>query len=224
MVTTEIKRQAKKFRKLYRLKDASWQNLTDILQEQGFMVIEFNPVINDKDVETVIRKLGLEENIRHSKGFLYHDGNYRLVFINEKLTDQEKAIVLAHEEAHYFCGHTTARIGRDVVEEFEANEFVHYIMEKRPAEKIREFGRRNKKRILTGVLILSLTGGGITAAKQYRDWKVYEGTYYVTVHGEKYHVKDCVTIQGHKTRRLTKEDVESGRYEPCSVCMPDRNQ
>ena len=57
--------------------------------------------------------------------------------------------------------------------------------------------------------------------KKYHDRKIYEGNYYVTVHGEKYHLRNCMTIEGHYVRRLTKKDIESGEYEPCSVCIPD---
>ena len=62
--------------------------------------------------------------------------------------------------------------------------------------------------------------GSEIAVKEHRERKIYEGEYYVTEHGTKYHLKGCVTIEGHKVRRLTKEDVKAGKYVPCSVCQP----
>ena len=56
-------------------------------------------------VETVVHALGLEERIARSNGSIYIDRNYRLLFVNESLTDQEKILVMAHEEGHYYCGH-----------------------------------------------------------------------------------------------------------------------
>ena len=219
----DIRKTAVEFRKSYQIREISYTELKRVFMDQGFTVIEFNPVLNAVDVSTVIHNLGLEEAVQREKGFLYTDSNYRLVFINEKLTDQEKALVLAHEEGHFYCGHTlrTPMIGQDVQDEYEANEFVHYLLEKSLTQRIKEFVFRRKKIVAACILAVVLLGGGAVAAKQYHDWKLYEGTYYVTVNGEKYHLKNCVTIQGHKTRRLTKEDVESGRYEACSVCIPD---
>ena len=72
--------------------------------------------------------------------------------------------------------------------------------------------------------MVGITIGVVVASKEYHDRQLYEGEYYVTMHGEKYHLENCVTIQEHETRRLTKEDVESGKYEPCSVCLPEKNK
>ena len=51
---------------------------------------------------------------------------------------------------------------------------------------------------------------------------LYEGEFYVNMHGEKYHRKVCLTIEGHEVHRLTQEDVKSGRYEFCSVRRPNQ--
>ena len=221
---SDVKEIAKEFRKRFKLQDITYSSLSEVFRKQGFTIIEFNPIVNDDDVSTVIRNLGLEEAVLREKGFLYTDHNYRLVFINEKLSDVEKALVLAHEEGHFYLGHFSHKsiIGKDVQEEYEANEFVHYLNEKSVYERFRRFCLNHKKSLIRILIGITLLGGGAVAGKQYHDWKLYAGTYYVTVYGEKYHLKNCVTIQGHKTRRLTKEDIDSGQYEACNVCMPDR--
>ena len=224
MTETDVRRRVQSFRRQFLLKEVTADSLMEVFRKQGFTVIEFNPVVNDEDVSTVIRNLGLEEMIRKSSGFLYTDSLYRLVFLNEKLTEEEKLLVLAHEEGHYYCGHTQngSIIGRNVAEEYEANEFAHYLLRGTAAGRLKKSAAKHKKGVLIGAAALALIGGGGAAVREYREQVLYEGTYYVTVHGEKYHLENCVTIQGHETRRLTKEDIESGRYEPCSVCMPDQ--
>ena len=226
MAACNIRKKAKAFRKQYRLDEITYEKLSYVFRKQGFTIIEFNPVLNDDDVATVIRNLNLDEAVKRSRGFLYMDGNFRLVFVNEKLTTDEKTLVLAHEEGHYYCGHILQKsyLGTDVIEEYEANEFVHYLLEKNYRERISHFAKNYRKRFIAAIICIILVAGGGIAIKQYHDWKIYEGTYFVTVHGEKYHLRNCVTIQGHKTRRLTKEDIDSGKYEPCSVCMPDLNR
>ena len=52
--------------------------------------------------------------------------------------------------------------------------------------------------------------------------KSYYGEYYVTESGEKYHIEDCPVIKDKtNTHRLTIEEFESGKYEPCHICMPE---
>lgn len=209
----EIKRKVRRFRREYNIRTCTLPALTQAFEKQGFTIIWFNPVLNDKDVETVVHALGLEERIARSNGFIYIDRNYRLLFVNESLTDQEKILVMAHEEGHYYCGHKSGNKAISVVEEYEANEFAHYLLYVNPLS-------RHKKYIAVGAVAAVLAVGGFKGAQEYHDRQLYEGEFYVTAHGAKYHRESCVTIQGHEIRRLTKEDV--GKYEPCSVCQPDK--
>ena len=117
MTTFEIKKLVENFKRKYNLREVSESSLKAVFQKQGFTIIEFNPVLNDLDVTIVIENLGLAEMCRHSNGFLYADSNYRLVFINKNLNTEEKAIILAHEEGHYFLGHAVTQniIGKNVI-------------------------------------------------------------------------------------------------------------
>ena len=222
-ISSESKQKVNSFRKEFQLREITYQTLTAAFERQGFTVIEFNPVINDPDVAAIIKNLHLEQQVLYSKGFLYTDANYRLVFVNEKLNEDEKTLVLAHEQGHYYCGHasSTTIVGRDVQEEHEANEFVHYLMKKSTSTRIKTLFAKHKKHFLAAALAIILALAGTFSAIQYHDKMIYEGHYYVTENGQKYHLKNCVTIQGSKIRRMTKKDVETGIYEPCSVCMPD---
>ena len=224
MNSVEIKKQAKSFLTEYGIKEITADALEKAFKLQGFTVIEYNPVTNDEDVTTVIHNLGLEEMVSHTNGFLYVDTNYRLVFINEKLNEAERLLVLAHEEGHYYLGHMENKsiVGHVVTEEYEANEFTHFILKRSIWKSIKGFASRRRKPLIIGTIVAGLIAGAGYASKEYQDRQLYEGEYYVTTHGEKYHLEGCVTIEGHETRRLTKEDVEEGKYEPCSVCQPDK--
>ena len=96
----EIKRKVRRFRREYNIRSCTLPALTQVFEKQEFTIIWFNAVLNDKDVQTVVHALGLEERIIRSNGFIYIDRNYRLLFVNESLTDQEKILVMAHEEGH----------------------------------------------------------------------------------------------------------------------------
>ena len=224
MNSSDIKKRVRRFRREFRIKDVTIKSLEEAFEEQGLSIVDFNPVHNDPDTTTVIENLGLSDMVLHTDAFLYVDNNYRLVFVNEKLNDQERLIVLAHEEGHYYCGHAFLKntVGHNVLEEQEANEFAHYLLREGVIFNLRKIAAKHRKVLIIGAVITGLSFGGGVARKEYHDSMLYEGEFYVTTHGEKYHLKDCVTIEGHDTRRLTKEDVESGKYEPCSVCHPDR--
>ena len=224
MSNVSVRHEVKRFRKEFSITEVTLNTLEEAFEKQGFTIIEYNSVTNDPDVETVIKALQLSEIISHSNGFIYVDNAYRLIFLNEKLSDSEKLLVLAHEEGHYYCGHTTGLsvVGNSVIEEYQANEFAHYLLQGGPYVRIRAFLSRHRNPIIISVIAVVISVSGVVASKEYHDRMIYEGDYYVTAHGEKYHLKNCVTIEGHETRRLTKEDVESGNYKPCSVCQPDK--
>ena len=82
MNSSEIKKLVGRFRSEFDIREVTAEALEDVFQRQGFTVVDFNPILNDPDVTTVIESLGLTDMIRHSDGFLYTDSNYRLVFIN----------------------------------------------------------------------------------------------------------------------------------------------
>ena len=135
--------------------------LKRVIKSQGYTIIEFNHVSNSKDVEDLIKLLGVSKYIEQTKGFTYADEQRRLVFLHEDLSDEEKLLVLAHEEGHIYCGHisSTSIMGKDVVEEYEANEFTHYILNKSIPQRFSTFVKTHRKGfvgIAMIVLILKL--------------------------------------------------------------------
>ena len=61
--------------------------------------------------------------------------------------------------------------------------------------------------------------------KQKSDEAIYTEDLYRTESGTKYHIKDCIYIKDRKdVFRLTKKEFESGEYEPCEACMPDKRE
>ena len=227
MNAKDIKKKVRQFKREFGIFGKPDRHaLEEAFEKQGFTIIDFSPAVNDPDVETLIQSLKLAELTKKSNGFLYADENFRLVFVNEKLSEEERLIVLAHEEGHYYCGHAATRkiVGHDVHEEYDANEFAHYLLHQPASRHIAE-ALKQKRKVIGIVILLALLGiGGIVALRKYNEKRLYEGEFYVTATGEKYHRKNCVTIEGHEIRRLTKEDAESGRYEPCGVCIPDVEQ
>ena len=225
MNSSEIKKLVRRYRTEFGIRQATAEALEDAFRKQGFTIIEYEPSLQDLDVRTVVQNLGLEDMVKRTNGFLFVDKRYRLIFLHEGLSGKEKKLILAHEEGHYYCRHITQNnvIGRSVTEEYEANEFAHFLLQEDICTKAVRIAQKHKKQLLIGCAVVIAFIMIAVFSKGYHDRQIYEGEFYVTMHGEKYHREGCVTIQGHETRRLTKEDAENGAYEPCGVCRPDKD-
>lgn len=219
-----LKLEVNKFIKKHSLFNPDYTSLKKAAQNIGYTIVEFNNICNDKDIETIIKNLEISDNVLISRGFTYADNNYRLIFINENLNDEEKAIVLSHELGHIVCEHMTRNsiIGTDVKEENEANEFSHYLLKQGSTRKIKQCISRHKKIAIatTCILVFLIVGFFVY---QYIDLEQsYYGEYYVTSTGKKYHEEDCIFVKDKtNVERLTKEQFESGEYELCEMCLPD---
>lgn len=225
MTSQEIQKKAKEFKKRFGMPDCSYDTLKKITERQGYTIVTFHHVSNDTAVQTLIESLNLQVYAAHSKGFTYADGNYRIVFIHEDLNSEEKKVVLAHENGHIYLGHfkTAQVIGKDVQEEYEANEFAHYLLRVGCFGKLSGVFSRHKKLMIAmiALLLLGSVVAGVYGIQQ--ENKQYYGEYYITASGSKYHKKDCIFVKDKSTaRRLTRQQFDNGDYEPCQMCLPQR--
>ena len=223
-MNNNIRKLAKTFIKKYKLTFIDYSVLKNIASNMGYTIIEFNSIFNEKDVETVIQNLDLSENALKSRGFTYVSAEYRLIFVNEDLNDEEKLLVLSHEIGHIVCDHfsTVPIIGIDVKDEYEANEFAHYLLEERLSRRIRYIVNKNKK-VTTIIMIVFLSLIATTAVIVAHKEKSYYGEFYITSAGNKYHKKECIFTKDKTTvKRLNKKEFEEGIYEACDICLPDR--
>ncbi len=219
-MSESVKQKARKFCCEYRVFNPSKEQIEKVIESLGFTIIEYNLIYNDTDVNTVLAELKLTDEIVRTNGFTYASDKYRLVFINENLSDEEKQIILLHELGHIYCGHFSHSniIGLDVKDELEANEFAHYVMFPALYEKLIWLILSNKKKVIAAIIVIAVCCGiAVHTLKE----QTYFGEYYVTESGQKYHEKECIFIKNKtNVHRLTKEEFESGDYEPCKVCLP----
>lgn len=215
-----------KFKKEFEITKLTYQSLCDIMLKQGYDIVFFNSIYNVPDVSNLITVLNLTELIKDRKGFTYADSNHRIIFLNEDLSEQEKLVVLLHEEGHIYCGHLNEKtvIGQDVIQEYEANEFVHYMLNDSLWQKVKTVITCHTKVFsIIAISVIVLIIFGVTIGLITKE-KSYYGEYYITRSGNKYHEKDCIFVKDKSTTsRLTKEQFESGEYVPCGICLPDDN-
>lgn len=216
------KKQVKDFKKKYKIKKIDSDVLIDILNKQGYTVVEFNGIDDTEDVTEVVDALNLAEYIRVNRCFTYFSDKHRLVFINENLNEDEKTVVLAHEQGHIWNGHFSSKsvIGHDVMQEYQANEFEHYLLKDKSADL-----RKKRRIICICLLVVSFVIGLYWFIEKKREKAIYTDDFYRTESGTKYHIKECMYIKDKTdVYRLTKEEFDSGIFEPCEACMPDRRE
>lgn len=222
-----IKKKVRKFQNDSGLHEVTLENLRCAIQRQGYTIVEYNNIFNDENVAALLNALGLEEYSERTKGFTYADSKRRLVFLHEDLSYEEKLMVLAHEEGHIYCNHfcSTPILGRDVVEEHEANEFAHYLLHQSLRQTVNRFVHKHKKATISVVAIFLIVTICCFAYSEVKQEQRYYGDFYITETGNKYHEKDCIFVK-HKdnVERLTIEQFESGEYEPCDICLPHGSQ
>lgn len=223
-MANNIKRIADKFIRKHKLVTINYSELRNTVCNMGYTVIEFGRDYNDKDVATVIENLNLAEAVSVSRAFTYTSKDYRLIFVNENLNEEEKLLVLSHEVGHIVCGHfsTVSIIGNDVKDEYEANEFSHHLLNRGFVRKIGDFVFVHRKVCIVSFIIICLltTFACIYVHKQ--NEPKYKDGLYITSGGERYHREECIHIK-NKTNieKLTVKDFKSGKYSPCDMCLPD---
>lgn len=147
------KKSAKEFKKKHKVKKVTVETLMKAMGEQGYTVIFYNGLDDSRDIKDLANALDITEHLLQNRSFTFQNDSYRLVFVNEDLNEEEQTVVLAHEEGHIFQKHMSSDsvLGEDVLEEFAANEFAHYLLEDRN-------GTGSRKKILKGLAAAVLLG------------------------------------------------------------------
>lgn len=218
------KQTAKDFMKEFRIKALTVDRITEIIISQGFRIIRFNKVLNENNVEILINGLELQDYVNAYSAFTYVDERYRLLFLEENLSDDEILILLVHEEGHIYNQHFERGVlaGENTKDEYEANEFAHYVLNPTLINKFNTYILTHKKSsIIFGVIIFIIMMSSI-AIPQVIKYQSYYGDYYVVPTGTKFHIEECFYVRDKNTkRRLTQDDIKSGLFEPCKVCLPE---
>ncbi|OQB13123.1 MAG: hypothetical protein BWY15_01922 [Firmicutes bacterium ADurb.Bin193] len=223
-MTSKIKQAAYKFLKEYKIKKLTLERITEIIRSQGYKIIRFGKAYNEKNIEILINGLELKGYVQAYSAFTYTDDKYRLVFLEDNISEDEALILLTHEEGHIYNGHfgETVIAGKNTLDEFEANEFTHYVINPTKISKATTLVSNHKvASIIVSIFVLFAIGVSIANPSMLKH-QTYYGNYYVSPTGTRYHKEDCFYIRDKTTKgRVTKEDIEGRNLEPCKVCLPE---
>ena len=209
--------------KKYRLSSPTLDQLAVVSKELGYELIDYGKQSNGGGVSALIQELKVQRYIDTCSAFTYQNGDIKIVFICEALTEAEKRYALAHELGHIICGHMEYnRCSSDGMEdEYEANEFAHYLLHPQTHQKLCSYVVAKKGMVLATVIIAIIAVFGVMLAFRTTQDHIYHGEYYVTSSGHKYHTKDCFTIaRSPSVHRMTEKEYGEGHYTACDLCLP----
>ena len=221
--TADVKKKAHKLLLQYKLSEITIDNLLFLLDEAGYVFVEYTPGKNE-EANLYLERLHLTDYAERCPAFTYCKGSMKAVFVREDLTVEEKRYALAHEYGHIVSGHLERKCSFEgsVTDEQEANEFAHYFLNPSFIIRLRAKLYNNRKEviILACSMLVFMMAVCILAVKVRSD-KFYKN-YYVTDTGFKYHKKDCpYTKEKGNIRRMTRDEYETGLYSPCQVCASE---
>lgn len=214
----------------YRVSKVTLDSLCAIVKDQGFELIDFDPVASNDSFNLLTKELDLPSQILQQNAFVYKRQNVKLLFIREDLSEEEKLYAVSHELGHILCGHLNHSYfsNLSVEQEHEANEFSHYLLHPSKGWKITMFIERNKWFSLLCIFVIMVISILFATRKTFpennvgsRLLPVIEGTgYYVTSGGNKYHTSSCTMIKSRSNvREITPDELTGGIYQPCQICL-----
>jgi hypothetical protein len=219
-----IKNKSTEFLKKFKMTVVNAPSLISAIEKQGYSVVEYSRISNSSDVESLLVALNVKSLSLTTGAFTYADKNHRILFIEEGLSDDEKTILLAHEEGHIFLGHLNSMngiCGDEILKEHEANTFAHYLLNRSFLNSLYVNMSVYKLRTaLISMFVLILLGASVTAGIIYNK-NLHKNEYCRTRAGWHYHLPDCETIENFEVTYDSRENYEKIGIDPCKVCLPD---
>ena len=200
-------------------------NLLYILSDLGYDLIDFDPDHLSESFLLLQEELNIPDEILTQSGFSLSRGDIHLVFVRDNLSIAEKRYVLAHELGHIVLDHLQPGMRPTVLQEYDANVFAHALIASSIKVRISSYIKNHKLKLicLAGALVVFITGVFLLV-NNIRERNFY-GEYYVTSGGNKYHLINCQVIQNRtNVHRMTIDEYNNGKYEPCGICIKDSDQ
>ncbi len=208
----KIYKSAQEFIKRYKLKKGyTYDDLKLIAGKQGCLVYEWS-LDSPKD-EDYLRHADCLELAQTTNGFSCRVSDTKIAFIKKTLIEQEKKILLLHENIHIFYGHINQNEPLSVTQEKQTTDTHHMI----------DLILNYKKYILVClainfILIASLCGMLMLPKTQTH----LSNGVYITPTGHHYHANNCQYGEEYINSFEINRTVAEEHYLPCDLCNPEK--
>lgn len=198
----------KELKFLKKVKKTDTLHICQHLERQGFEVV----AIQSTHGRDLVNKLKIEDY--DPEGFVYQYKNFKYVFIDTELPEDDKVMILLHECGHIELEHKTL----SKLNEAKAWRF---------ALQVQNIKKKLMAITLVSLLIISSAVLPVTIYSKIHNKKIVSAstntvlnltdTVYITRNGSKYHLEGCYYIRGTTTLACNKCEAEK-LYSPCSIC------
>lgn len=222
----KVVRAAIKFRNKELKKRIDFETVKAVLKSRDYTVLFYDP---DKGSE-LIREHGLEEYAQSVEAFTFKKDGLKFVFIQSKVSCEDKLYMLLHEAGHIVLKHSekSALISSTRLRELEADTFAYTVLN--PPNHSRASA------LAAWILTMALSfSAGFFGAPRANPTQTdtdphtseialtIEGAadelVYITRTGKKYHLENCVYVRSKECVAVEKEEAQR-THAPCSVCNP----
>lgn len=120
----DVNNYVENFIKEFDIKDIDIYTLKMIISKLGYELVEYNPLLNNEHVNTIINGLNLKEELKSKSCFTYKSKLASYIFVRNSLAECELIYLLLHEIGHIYMHH----VDKDTTDkseyyEHEANKF-----------------------------------------------------------------------------------------------------
>ncbi len=205
-------KSAQKFIKRYRLKkNYTYDDLKMIAGKQGCSVYEWNPD-SPKD-EDYLRRADCWNIAQTNDGFSCRVSDTKISFIKKTLIEQEKKILLLHENIHVFYGHVNQNKSLSVTQEKRTTDTHHMI------DIILSYKKYIVLFVVINIILVSIICGTILSP---RTQAVLSNGVYITPTGHHYHRETCQYGEEYINSFLIDRQTAEEHYLPCDLCNPEK--
>jgi len=218
--------------KLYSLNN--YDNLLEIIENYHFTLIKYKKHKNSLYVSELIEKLGVKTLAEYKDSFLYVSNNFKLLFLNENVSYEDKCSLLRHELGH-ICDPELKNVSLNsskIKNEEFANDFSCYAREPGVFFKLRIFAARKWKVVVCAIVFLVCALGLFfmiapkteqavqSTASSGNVYEISADASYTPQSAKRYHKRTCFTVK-NKTNltKYTKDEAVNAGYTPCLICI-----
>lgn len=204
-------------------KKIDFKTVSNALKSKGYNITFYD--ISKKN--EIIDEYGLTDFSKSVEAFTIKKKDLRIVFINSKVSAEDKLNLLLHEAGHIVLNHvdTDVLIANGRLQEIEADTFAYTVLNTPKRNKFMPLMIAAVAVIffVTGFVLASIINKPITVTDEYDAVSIIGESsseyVYITPSGKKYHRENCIYTTNKNCIKITKEEAHNN-YEPCLVCNP----
>ena len=205
-------KSAQKFIKRYNLKkNYTYDDLKLIAGKQGCSVYEWN--LDSAKDEDYLRRADCWNIAQTNDGFSYRVSDTKIAFIKKALIEQEKKILLLHENIHVFYGHIDQNKPLSVTQEKRTTDTHHII------DMILSYKKYVVLCFAINILLISSLCYIFLSPKT--QINLSDGVY-ITPRGYHYHRETCQYGEEYMNSFIVGRQTAEEHYLPCDLCNPEK--